>query len=388
MKLDFGLRHRSDRKTTSVECSSAIPGEGSDLTNGIDASISRGSEMSMTAMALQCGGASSTAAAGWHTCDMAEAYAPFQQPWWLNAVAPGAWDEVRVEQNGKIVARLPFMIKRKFGLTALTQPPLTPFLGPWLSEAAGKYVARLARQKELMLQLIAQLPPYDVCRMQFATELTNWLPFHWSGFVAEPSYTYRIPDLSNEEALWAELDTAERSKIRKVKEYLAIRTDLGIDVLLDLQERTYAKHGWVMPDRELYYRVDEACRARGCCQNIVAEDASGRRHAAYYIIWDERCAYAVGGGLDHDLARSATPDRTGRARSAAASLVKWESIRFAGRVTQSYDFLGSSFEPVERTFRSLGARQTIRLAVSKLNRRARLLSAARALALAVMGRED
>jgi hypothetical protein len=238
-----------------------------------------------------------------------------------------------------------------------------------------------------MLQLIAQLPLYDVCRMQLATELTNCLPFYWSGFTAKPSYTYRIPDLSNEEALWAELDTAERSKIRKVKEYLVVRMDLGIDVLLDLQERTYARHGWVMPDRDLYYRVDEACRARGCCQNLVAEDARGRHHAAYYIIWDQRCAYAIGGGLHHDLARSATPERMGRARSAAGSLVKWESIRFAGRVTKSYDFVGSTFEPAERAFRSLGAQQTICLGVSKLNRRARVLSAARELALALAGRQ-
>jgi hypothetical protein len=318
--------------------------------------------------------------------NLAEAYGPFQQPWWLDAVAPGEWDEVRVEREGKLFARLPFMIKRKFGLTALTQPPLTPFLGPWLSQASGKYAGQLTRQKELLSQLIAQLPRYDVCRIQLASELTNCLPFYWAGFTATAAYTYRVPDLSDEDALWAEMDTAERTKIRKIRSELVVRTDLGIDAVLNLQEPTFARHGWVMPDRNLYYRVDEACRARRCCQDFVVQDAKGRNHAAQYIVWDERCAYAVAGGLNHDLARDSGPQFAGRSRSSAGSLVRWESIRFAGRVTKTYDFVGSSFEPVERVFRTLGARQTICLCVSKLNRTARALSAARELALSLTGR--
>jgi Acetyltransferase (GNAT) domain len=306
--------------------------------------------------------------------EMPEAYGPFQEPWWLDAVAPGAWDEVRVERDGELVARMPFMIKRRFGMKALTQPPLTQFLGPWLNTGSGKYATQLTRQKELMLQLIALLPPYDVCRMQFAPEVTNWLPFYWAGFTATPLYTYRIPDLSDEHELWAEIDTSERTKIRKVMKGVVVRRDLGIDALLELQEKTYARHGWLMPARELYYRMDEACRARGCCQNFVAEDARGRHHAAQYIVWDRACAYAVAGGLNHDLAKSG-----------AGSLIRWESVRFAAGVTRSYDFVGSTFEPVEHVFRMLGGRQVTCLSVSRLSRRMRVLSKAQELAWSMAG---
>ena len=57
------------------------------------------------------------------------------------------------------------------------------------------------------------MPPHDVCRMQFAPEVTNWLPFYWAGFTAIPTYTYRIWNLADEEVLWSELHKATRTKI-------------------------------------------------------------------------------------------------------------------------------------------------------------------------------
>jgi Acetyltransferase (GNAT) domain len=303
------------------------------------------------------------------------AYSLFQQPWWLDAVAPGAWDEVRVERDGTTLARLPFMVKRKFGLTALTQPPLTYFLGPWLSSSDDtKYSTQVTQQKELMEQLISLLPPHDICRMEFAPEVTNWLPFYWAGFAATPYYTYRIWNLADEEALWAEIHKTTRTKIRKASESVVVRTDLAIDAMLELQERTYARHGWVVPDRDLIYRIHDACTARRCCQLFVAEDAKGRRHSCSYVVWDSRCAYAIGGGMNHDLARSGAP-----------MLVRWEALKNARRVTRSFDFVGSMFEPAERVFRKLGARQVAYLSVSRFSRRMRVLSAARELAAAVAG---
>src|SRR5690349_7234170 len=62
---------------------------------------------------------------------LGRAHTPFEQPWWLDAVAPGSWGEVVVERQGEPVARLPYVRKRKLGLTVLTQPPLTRFVGPW-----------------------------------------------------------------------------------------------------------------------------------------------------------------------------------------------------------------------------------------------------------------
>ncbi len=41
----------------------------------------------------------------------------FQQPWWLNAVAPGQWDTIVVEHGGRVVGRFPYIKKQRLGLT-------------------------------------------------------------------------------------------------------------------------------------------------------------------------------------------------------------------------------------------------------------------------------
>jgi hypothetical protein len=300
--------------------------------------------------------------------ELSQAYGFFQQPWWLDTVALGAWDQVIVERDHHVVARLPFVVKRRFGITALTQPPLTRYLGPWLELAEGKYETRLGRQKELMMDLISNLPRHDLFRQRFATDITNWLPFYWAKFDATPVYTYRIEEMGDEASLWAEVNSYARTQIRKALRKTRVRTDLGIDAMLELMELTYARHGWQMPDRDLVYRMDEACAARGCRQHFVAEDAQGRHHASYYIGWDSRCAYAVGGGTNHELATSG-----------AATLVRWEAVRFARGVVHAFDFFGSMMEPVERAFRRLGGRQTLSFYVHRMSRRMRVLEGAREL---------
>ena len=77
-------------------------------------------------------------------------YNLFQEPWWLDAVAPGEWDEVIVKRGTDIAARLPFLRRRKFRRTWLMQPKLTPYLGPWLRPTSAKPSNRLAEQKEFM----------------------------------------------------------------------------------------------------------------------------------------------------------------------------------------------------------------------------------------------
>jgi hypothetical protein len=59
-----------------------------------------------------------------------EANCIFQQPWWLEAAAPGRWGEVTVNEGGKIVGRLPYVVKRKFGVKIISMPMLTQTLGP------------------------------------------------------------------------------------------------------------------------------------------------------------------------------------------------------------------------------------------------------------------
>jgi hypothetical protein len=300
--------------------------------------------------------------------DLQCVHTPFEQRWWLDAVAPGSWGEAVVERQGEIVARLPYVRKQKLGLTVLTQPPLTRFVGPWLRPSTGKYATRLGVECELMDELIKALPPYDAYRGSFAPVITNWLPFYWSGFQATVRYTYRIDDLSDPDKLWSEVGGNVRSRVRRAQSDVEIRTDVCLDEVLRINRMLFDRQRLAPPfDDALAHRLDAACRKRGARQIVAAVDAGGRVQSALYLVRDAATTYLLFGGTDPEF-RS----------SGVNSLVVWEAIRRSCGESRQFDFLGSMIESVERVNRSFGARQIPYFFVSRSRPHARALLAARA----------
>lgn len=310
---------------------------------------------------------------------VAEANSLFQQPWWLDATSPGGWDQVTVERGGELVARLPYTLERRYGLKVLGQPPLTLFLGPWLAPAGEvKSSTRIAREKELLSELIDRLPPHDIFAQTCHYGATNWLPFHWRGFTQTTRYSYVIEDLSDLEVLWGSLEGSARTDIRKARKMLEIRQDLGVGELLRLAELTYRRQGRGSPyDAALLERVEAVARDRGQCRSFFAIDADDRLHAALFLVWDEESAYYLVGGVD-DAAGS----------SGAMAYLIWSAIRFAATVTRRFDFEGSIVESIERFFRKFGTAQKPYSQLMHLSRRARILVTGYQLVRAVVGLED
>jgi hypothetical protein len=306
---------------------------------------------------------------------IAEVTSIFQQPWWLDAMAPGAWSAVEIRRGGALKARFPYVMDRRMGLTRLRQPQLTQTLGPWISPAEEKYATRLTQQKELYTELIEQLPAHDYFSQNFHYSVENWLPFYWKGFQQTTRYTYVIDDLSDLDQVKSEFQKNIRYDIRKASKKLRVHSEYGIDKFLDVNALTFARQGLPLPyPRESVRRLDDACSARSARKIFFAEDASGRVHAAAYIVWDERSAYYLMGGGDPEL-------RT----SGATSLVLWEAIKFSHQVSHRFDFEGSIIESVERFFRAFGARQVPYFNVSRRSRRLRVLMSARDMMKALVG---
>jgi hypothetical protein len=277
------------------------------------------------------------------------AYGIFQQPWWLDAVAPGAWAAVTVETaGGEVVGRLPFVRKRRLGLTVLTQPPLTPFLGPWLKPLAGKLAAQFSQQERIVEELIARLPRHDIFQQSFHHSIGNWLPFLWAGFQQTTHYTYLLQDLRDMDGLWRALHTDRRNRIRKAQQEVVVRVDDDIDKFLHFHRAVFTRQSLPMNyPEEIVRRIHEACRAQQAGVLLVAEDRNGRTHAMTYVVWDERTAYGLMAGADPDL-RS----------SGAISLVIWEGIKYAARVTRCFDLAGSVIRPIEYFLRGFGGELT------------------------------
>lgn len=300
----------------------------------------------------------------------------FDQPWWLDVVAPEAWGAAEIRRGGTLVARLPYVTGKRMGFRGLDMPPLTQSLGPWLAPFDGKYAHRLARQKELMTALIEQLPPHYYFHQRFHYSISNWLPFYWRGFEQTTRYTYVIESLEDLDRVWSEFQPNIRREIRKAQKKVAVRTDLGVERFLDVNALTFGRQRLELPySKSVVRRLDAACAERRARRMFFAEDAQGQIHAALYIVWDESSAYYLMSGGDPNL-------RT----SGATSLLVWEAIRFAATVTKKFDFEGSVIEPIERFFRAFGGTQRTYFRVTRLSRPLRFLMGASEMGKALLGR--
>lgn len=291
----------------------------------------------------------------------------FSRDWWLDALCgESGWDVVLVQRGGRIVAAMPYAIKRRYGFTILTQPVLTPSLGPWIADLSGKNANILAAEKDIMGELVDKLPPFDHYTQNWSKKRRNWIPFFWKGFTQTTKYTYVLDKIDKKDEIWRNMRGNIKTDIKKSRERfkIIVKKDADLDDFWNLNKMVFERRGKAMPyTREVVGRLDSACASRNCRKIFVAEDSEGRRHAGVYIVWDKNSAYYLMGGGDPKLRNSG-----------ATSLCMWEAICFASTVTRSFDFEGSMIEPVERFFRAFGAKQVPYFSVSKTP--SRLLRAA------------
>jgi hypothetical protein len=297
-------------------------------------------------------------------------HALFDQPWWLDAVAPGRWSEVVVRRGDEVLARLPYVVRERLGMRVLGQPPLTQSLGPWVRPTPGKYAKRLETEKDLMGELIAGLPRFDAFDQSFSPEVTNWLPFHWAGFEATVLYTYRIEGLEDLDAVWADFAPNVRRHIRKAEKELEVRAEGDLDTLLRLNREIFVRQRLPAPyEPEVLHRLDAACATRDARDVLFAVDAHDRVHAAAFVVHGGGVSYLLTSGVDTEL-RS----------SGAQTLLVWEAIRRSALRSSRFDFAGSMIESVERFNRAFGSRQVPYFAVHRSRPLARALLAARSAA--------
>lgn len=304
-----------------------------------------------------------------------EAYSIFQQPWWLDATAPGRWDEVRIEEGGKTVARLPFTVREKFGVRVLGQPALTQTLGPWIEPLPDERPdRRLAREKDLFSKLIQKLPKHDVFRQNFSPEITNWLPFHWKGFSQTTKYTYALDLDTSPDELLRNMSKNTRKRVRKAERELAIEKSRELGPLLRLSKMTFRRQGLLRPYSDEYLeRIDIAVKSHGFRSLRVAYGrTTGQEHAAAYAIGCQKRVYMLVSGADPALRASGAGYGT-----------KWATIRDASDASRIFDFEGSMLEGVELFNRSFGATQIPYFNITNSNIIGRSAEAGRRIAGAV-----
>lgn len=280
----------------------------------------------------------------------------FEQPWWLEAIAPGAWDVIEVKHNEECVCRLSYVHMRQYGIKCIGTPGMSMFSGPWIRETGGKAVTYLGYKKEVLTEMIDMLPKGNIS-ISLAPEQNYYLPFLWKGFKIVPRFTYRIWDTSNLDTVWNNFDKSARKAIKKGNDLLKLRTDMPIEVLFDLEDKTYARQGRKNPtDKDQLRRVYNACLKHDAGVLMCAVDDADRVHTATLYVYDDNTLYAIHGGSDPKLRESQ-----------ADSYLIWKGLELASQRKLAFDFEGSSIEGIEKYFRSFGGEPLIYYSAQKYN---------------------
>lgn len=290
---------------------------------------------------------------------MKETNSIFEEPWWLDAVAPGQWECLEVKNaNGEIVGRWPICYGKILGFKTIRNPQYTQTLGPWIRNDATRYTRYLSNKKKVLEDLITQLPkkPYNIF-LTLDSSNEYILPFRWHGFHFTPTFSYRFNDLSNIEMLFNNIDNKRRKRILKASQFLLIKDDFGIEVLFDLIQKTNDRQNREKGlNKKLIERIDVACCEHNARKFLVAVDKVGNIHAAKYLVYDEKVCYDLLGGADPAFRESD-----------AQSLLMWESIKFASTVSKAFDMEGSNVEYIEQNFRSFGSTFVVNYTIKRLN---------------------
>jgi len=281
----------------------------------------------------------------------------FEQPWWLDVVSNNNWKSIELINNNKIYARLPYVEKNVMGFKVITVPQLTQSLGIYIEGTGAKRTKSLERNKKIINEIVDKLPEKSNVVLYLDSNCNYVLPFTWKGFNLTPTYTYRFDDLENLDAIWKGFKENIKTDIRKASKKVEIRDDMPVDTIIELNKKTFARQKRKYPiDDDMIKKLDKVLIEHNARHILTAVDSEGRIHGAAYFVYDSNRCYYLLGGEDSEFRNSG-----------AGSLLVWEGIKFASKVSKAFDFEGSNIENIERFFRAFGGEPKIIMKASRLN---------------------
>lgn len=295
-------------------------------------------------------------------CD--EVYVPiYSKPWWMDAVCGQEnWDVwLHEDGSGRVDAAMPYYLERREHGLYITKAPLTQTNGITFRHAtdAGP-IARSKFEEHVVADAASFLETLHlaVYEQQYQSSFSNWLPFRWKGFMAEPRYTYvidanRTCDL---DAAWGAIDAKKRSKVRKGQRSCTCGEGLDALAFYSEVEAVFAKQGLSCPlSRNVILSVVEAATAHHAGKVIYAAAPNGRIASTVLLVWDERSVYQLVSGGSHDMQHLE-----------GKSALVWEGIKFANEMGLAYDFEGSVIERIAHSNRLFGAEPKLYFRIRKV----------------------
>lgn len=216
----------------------------------------------------------------------------FEEDWWLDSAAPGAWGKTEVRWDNVLVGEMPFHLTRNFGLRLITMPPYTRFLEPRIFPPESKPVRTMGNRLRILRELTALLPPHK--RMELCLKPGSELvfPFACLNHAVTHSFTFQVadPGADARAVALARMDSETRNLVKSAGRKLDVEWTEALDRFERLaqaeRDRRADDHRY-----ETLERIWSACVARDQGRIVVACNDEGRDVAAAVCVWDRTHLY-------------------------------------------------------------------------------------------------
>jgi len=268
------------------------------------------------------------------------------QDWWLDIVCGKDNWNVCLSQNkdGGFQGCLVYFQNRKGPLNFIKMPALTSYSGLWLHypEKMVKPSSKYSFDKQVIQELVAQLPSHHFFYQQLHPALQNSLPFYWEGFQTSRRYSYILEDIKHTEQVYSQFKGSIRTAIKAAKKNYSIKESDSITDLLQLHRDKKDNPPY---DLELFEQLYHQVQAKSQGKLFIAINSAQQPCAALYLVWDTHCAYFLSSVRHSD-----------RAEHHVMAYLIWEAIQFAATKVNrfDFDFEGSIHPGIEHFFREFG----------------------------------
>jgi len=292
-------------------------------------------------------------------CEEEKEIPVFVKPWYLDAVCQSkneSWEILLVLENEKIIASLPYCLKRKNGFQYSVLPPLTKYLGPYIiiEKRSSKNTHKICNA------FIDQFPKPALFQQNFHYNFTDWLPFYWAGFEQTTRYSYVLEGLQDLDQVYNNFSSDYRNnKIRKAEKAIKVVSNLSVEAFFEVVMMSFQRQGLPLPfSLDFFKEYDAAMVENNSRKLFFAVDNQNRIHSVVYLLFDHDRAYYHLAGDNPDLRRSG-----------ASILLVWEAIKYTRNELglNIFDFEGSMIKPIERVRRQFGAIQKPYFEIKKYN---------------------
>ena len=278
----------------------------------------------------------------------------FHEPWWLNIVSGGGWEEARVSSLGRVVGRFPYVVEPLWpGHSLCGMPQATHFLGPAIDDGTGAACNRSLKRAQITRDLLEQMPRTTGFYQKCSRDVTDTLIFQELGFHSGVQFTYEIAPAA-EKTLWRAMRDKTRNVIRRAEEIHPV--DLCCDPLefASVYDRNVASRNMrSYYDKALLVRLCTAAIARGQGRISVVRHASGDIAAGIFCVSDAVSTYYL------------LSTRDAAANNGAVSLLLWHAIKASAEKGLIFDFDGVGLNGSRLFFTGFGGSVHPRYIVSR-----------------------